>query len=87
MAEWIVSMLQWWKVYVYYACTGITNAISRRFLAYRKGVSTSKVKVKMKVEAKTVTKKRATLRNSKQFGTGKLEEQITLLFIPHFSAL
>ena len=80
-------MLQWWKVYIYYARTGITNAISGRFLVYRKGVSTSKVKVKTKVEEKTVTKERATLRNSKQFGTGKLEEQITLLFIPHFSAL
>ena len=45
-------------MYVYYACTGITNAISGRFLVYRKGVSTSKVKAKMKVEVKTVTKER-----------------------------
>ena len=78
-------MFRWWKAYVYYARTGITNAISRRFLVYRKGVSTSKVK--MKVEVKTVTKERATLQNSKRFGTGRLEEQITLLLIPHFLAL
>ena len=46
-------------MYVYYPCMGITNAISGRFLVYRKGVSTSKVKAKTKVEAKTVMKERA----------------------------
>ena len=86
-AEWIASMLRWWKAYVYYARTSITNAISGRFLVYRKGVSTLKVKAKIKVEVKTVMKERATLQNSKRFGTGRLEEQITLLLIPHFLAL
>ena len=54
-------MLQWWKAYIYYTCMGITNAISGSFLVYRKGVSTSKVKAKTRVEAKTVIKERATL--------------------------
>lgn len=86
-AEWIASTLRWWKAYVYYTRTGLTNAISGRFLVYRKGVSTSKVKATTKVEVKTATKERATSRNSKQFGTGRLEERITLLLIPHFLAL
>ena len=38
---------------------GITNAITGRFLVYRKGVLTSKVEAKMKVEAKTMMKERA----------------------------